>query len=56
MFDMVLFIIFSFSACFVVIEAKDGTISVASAFSGHQEGNLSNIAYLKLFLWSCLFK
>lgn len=55
MFDMVLFIIF-FSACFVVIEAKDGTISVASAFAGHQEGNLSNIAYLKLFLCSCLFK
>ena len=26
----------------VVVEAKDGTISVASAFPGHQEGNILN--------------
>lgn len=26
----------------LVVEAKDGTISVASAFAGHQEGNLNS--------------
>ena len=25
---------------FVVVETKDGTISMASAFAAHQEGNL----------------
>lgn len=39
-----------FFACFIVIEAKDGTISVAAAFAGHQEGNVSIVANLE---YSC---
>lgn len=31
---------------FIVLEAKDGTISVASAFSGHQEGNFKVVSCL----------
>lgn len=31
---------------FIVLEAKDGTISVASAFSGYQEGNFKVVSYL----------
>lgn len=30
----------SFPDTFTVVEAKDGTISVASAFTGYQEGSL----------------
>lgn len=32
------FFLFDYS---VVLETKDGTVSVASAFAGHQEGNAS---------------
>lgn len=38
-----------------VVEAIDGTISVASAFAGHQEGNLNFLFWISLFrfLWEC---
>lgn len=38
-----------------VVEAKDGTISVASAFADHQEGNLNFLFWISLlcFLWEC---
>ena len=34
---------------FIVVETKDGAISVASAFSGYQEGNFKVISYLISF-------
>ena len=27
----------------LVVETKDGTVSVASAFAGHQEGNIDTL-------------
>ncbi|KAL6963513.1 hypothetical protein U1Q18_030390 [Sarracenia purpurea var. burkii] len=37
--------IFSLFSHTLVVEAKDGTISVASAFAGHQEGKLNLISF-----------
>lgn len=34
----------------IVIEAKDGTLSLASAFAGHQEGNAVIIFYINFVL------
>lgn len=33
-----------------VVETKDGTVSVASAFAGYQEGNTNNLLLLGLFI------
>jgi hypothetical protein len=34
----------------VVVESKDGTISVASAFAGHQEGDIVASSSTKLYI------
>jgi hypothetical protein len=33
-----------------VVETKDGTVSVASAFAGYQEGRTNNLLLLRLFI------
>lgn len=37
-----------------VVETKDGTVSVASAFAGYQEGRTNNLLLLRLFIAALL--
>lgn len=47
---IILIVTFVLIVVCVVLEAKDGTISVASAFPGHQEGNVQLFTCLSTVL------
>ncbi|RRT77374.1 hypothetical protein GW17_00031057 [Ensete ventricosum] len=53
-----LIVLFSLCILVLVVESKDGTISVASAFAGHHEGTSVTFCDLSiiLFPFQCLFQ